>query len=136
MKLLAVVLLAMGSSVSASERLLIVGTPVAASLTDNQCFDDELEVTDEIVEICMNFEYLITYKVIAVLRGSYGEDSIDSLDYYHYSGMPDHLVVSPACVLFERRGGDYVRLETTPAKRDVDSGQIECAGDIIKQYDA
>lgn len=119
MRLLALFLfVAIASLAQASEELIVVAKPIAASLSDKTC-DEYIEndPTSKLQEICVDRVFNVSYQVLAVITGDYSGAVISGIDFYHYSGLPDHMIIDPACVTFRHEHGEYIHIESVPAKK-------------------
>ncbi len=110
--------LVFGVSVKANEELVIVASPIEASLSGKKCSEYvEKEEDSKYQIICMDRVFDISYKVYEVLAGNFEGGTIKGIDFYHYSGLPDHMIVDPACVTFRRELGQFIHVETAPAQK-------------------
>ena len=88
---------------------------MSAALSENQCSDYlENDPGADLQKICMDRVFNVSYKVLEVFSGSHKGGIIEAIDFYHYSGLPDHLTIDPACVTFGIERGEYIHRESPP----------------------
>ncbi|MBB5210267.1 hypothetical protein [Microbulbifer hydrolyticus] len=103
-------------SVSASEELVIVAKPISAALSSKSCNEYiDNDPDSKLQEVCMDRVFNVSYQVLSVLSGNFSSKIISGIDFYHYTGLPDHMIIDPVCVTFNYDRGEYIRVESVPA---------------------
>lgn len=103
-------------SLSYSEKgLVVVASPLSATLSDKHC-DDYINKNpkEKHQSVCMGRVFNISYKIKSVVAGKFKKTKIKAIDFYHYSGLPDHMIIDPACVSFRTKMGVFIHQETVP----------------------
>ena len=115
---LLIVFIFLATLVQAADEFIVVATPLSATLSNKSCDDyTENDLNSKFQEVCMDRVFNISYQILGVLSGSYNGKTIHAIDFYHYSGLPDHMIIDPACVRFREYRGEYVHVESVPAKK-------------------
>ena len=112
---------------------MLITKPLAAELSSKKCgaFNDEPDPDSKYQEICMDRVFNLKHQVLAVIDGSYEDPIIESIDFYHYRGLPDHMVLDPACTLFENSDYGYIHVISFPVEKRGPDRNYVCDDSIL-----
>lgn len=103
LKLVALLSILFAQMVSAEgDTFRFVGAPLSAALDTNPC---TYYVENPESEVCLDRAFLLRYKVIQVIEGTFSEPEIEFIGFWHNRGLPLYVTEEPVYLSLSKYNG-------------------------------